>query len=103
MGSHGFEWESTPTMLLEEEKAEKSDGNALQALQALQAQLDRFEEGVKREEWRPVVMLVEDTANLRVLAQYLTSNVGNEGGVRGRKGASERCGGGICSWCRWRK
>ena len=103
VGSHGFEWESTPTMLLEEEKAEKSDGNALRALQALQAQLDRFEEGVKREEWRPVVMLVEDTANLRVLAQYLTSNVGNEGGVRGRKGASGRCGGGICSWCRWRK
>lgn len=77
MGSHGFEWESTPTMLLSEEKAEKSEENAAQTVQT---QLNRFEEGVKCEEWKPVVMLVEDTATLRLLAQYLKNNVGNGGG-----------------------
>ena len=77
VGSHGFDWESTPTMLLGEEKAEKSEENAPQTLQT---QLGRFEEGVKSEDWKPVVMLVEDTATLRALAQYLTNNVGNGGG-----------------------
>lgn len=81
MGSHGFDWESTPTMLLGEEKAEKSEENAMQTLQSLQTQLERFEEGVKCEEWKPVVMLVEDTATLRLLAQYLMNNVGNCGGL----------------------
>ena len=80
VGSHGFEWESTPTMLLSEEKAEKSEENAVQSVQTVQTQLNRFEEGVKCEEWKPVVMLVEDTATLRLLAQYLKNNVGNGGG-----------------------
>lgn len=93
VGSHGFDWEA-PTMVLGEEKAEKRDESSLQA------QLSRFDEGVKQEDWKPIVLLVEDSANLRLLAQYLTNSVGDGVDCDGRKGVSDGFGGRICSWCR---
>ena len=97
VGSRGFEAEATLPTLLGEEKAENSDEKSLEG------QLNRFEKGVKGEDWRPVVLLVEDTANLRLLTQYLATNVGERDGLEGRKGASGRCGGRICLRCRWKK
>ena len=74
-------------MVLGEEKTEKRDESSLQA------QLSRFDEGVKQEDWKPIVLLVEDSANLRLLAQYLTNSVGDGVDCDGRKGVSDGFGG----------
>lgn len=79
-GSRGTSTESSLPLAFEEKVKKNLIASEVNLIQDsdLSAQLNRFQTEVDKNQWKPVVLLIDDSPPFHALAQYLLSNVGDE-------------------------
>lgn len=79
--SRGTSTESSLPLAFEEKAKKNILASEVDLVQDndLSAQLNRFQKEVNSNQWKPVVLLIDDSPPFHALAQYLLNNVGDGG------------------------